>query len=187
MNVLLIYGTNEGQTRKVARFLAAHLLQRGHKVLTASADNSAFTPDPGEFDAVLVAASLHAGRYQRSVIKFVKRHLGRINATRNAFLSISLTAAGRNPRDKEGLQRCVAGFVRETGWTPVRIHHVAGALRYSAYGLFTRGMMRRIAASRGGPTDTRRDHELTDWADLAKFIDAFVASDSAPLGTHAPA
>ena len=65
------------------------------------------------------------------------------------------------------------------------MHHVAGALLYSTYGLFTRWVMRRIAARRGGPTDTPRDHELTDWDGLAKFIDTLIAAPSAALHAHA--
>ncbi len=187
VNVLLVYGTSEGQTRKIARFVSSRLLQSGQKVLTADARESAFIPEPRGFDAVVLAASLHAGHYQRPIIDFVKRNRSAISGKTNAFLSVSLTAAGSAPRDAADLARCVADFVRETGWTPERIHHVAGALRYSTYGLFTRWAMKRIAARRGGPTDTRRDHELTDWDDLAKFIDAFIGTPSATVGAHAQA
>lgn len=33
----------------------------------------------------------------------------------------------------------------------------------------------------GGPTDTRRDYELTDWNDLAKFVDEFTAPETPPV------
>ena len=33
--------------------------------------------------------------------------------------------------------------------------------------------MKYIAHRKGGPTDTTQDHELTDWADLADFLDTF--------------
>lgn len=181
MNVLLVYGTSEGQTGKVARFVAERLRQRGHRVLTANAAESGFIPEPGTFDAVLIAASVHAGRYQRSVVEFARGHAAALRAKPNAFLSISLSAAGTDPGDRAGLEQCIADFIRDTGWRPARIHHVAGALRYRAYGLITRWLMRRIAARRRGPTDTRHDHELTDWAELGQFIDAFSAQEQAPV------
>ena len=31
MKLLLVYGTTEGQTHKVARFVAGHLAHRGHQ------------------------------------------------------------------------------------------------------------------------------------------------------------
>lgn len=185
VNVLLVYGTTEGQTRKIARFVANRLLQSGQKVLTADAREAAFIPDPRDFDALIIAASLHAGHFQRPIIDFVKRNRAAISGKPNAFLSVSLTGAGSGSRAAADLARCVADFVRETGWVPERVHHVAGALLYSTYGLFTRWVMKRIAARSGGPTDTRRDHELTDWEDLAKFIDAFTATPSVTLRAHA--
>ena len=35
--------------------------------------------------------------------------------------------------------------------------------------------MKRIAAKAGGDTDTSRDYEYTDWADLQRFADRFGA------------
>ena len=173
MKVLLVYGTSEGQTQTIAHFVAERLVKRKHKVLTVNASQQQFIPKLDAFDAVIVAASLHAGHYQRSVVHFVKQHAAALAERPNAFLAISLTAARADAEDRAGLERCVTRFINETGWTPASIRHVAGALRYSAYGFFKRWLMKRIAARYGGPTDTRRDHELTNWADLAQFVDAF--------------
>lgn len=183
MRVLIVFGTSEGQTQTIARFVAERLLKSKHKVLTINANQSQFIPQIDAFDAVIIAASLHAGHYQRSVVQFVKQHAARLAERPNAFLAISLTAAGADADDRAGLERCVNRFIKETGWTPASIRHVAGALRYRAYGFFKRWLMQRIAARRGGPTDTRRNHELTNWADLAGFIDAFARQSSAQVST----
>ena len=53
-------------------------------------------------------------------------------------------------------------------------HNAAGALKYVEYDYFKRWMMKRIAEEEDGPTDTSRDHELTDWPALDEFVDAFV-------------
>lgn len=185
MNVLLVYGTAEGQTRKIARFVADRMRRNGHRVLLVNAAEQVGQLSPREFDAVLIAASVHAGRFQNAVADFVRRNLGAICSRTNAFLAVSLSAASRDSHDTEGLQRCVADFITRTGWTPGRIHHVAGALRYSAYGPIKRWVMRYIASRRGGPTDAGRDHELTDWVDLAQFIDTLLTSESAPRETSA--
>jgi menaquinone-dependent protoporphyrinogen IX oxidase len=37
--------------------------------------------------------------------------------------------------------------------------------------------MKYIAYRKGAPTDTQRDHELTDWDDLAGFADIFGSSE----------
>lgn len=173
MKILLIYGTTEGQTQKIARFVADHLAKHGHQAQPVSAIEATAAADPREFDAVIVAASLHVGRYQSAVIHFVNKHLAAISARPNAFLSVSLAAASDDEDDIHGLKRCVSDFVHQTGWTPRRIQHVAGAFRYTSYDFLKRWAMKYIAHRKGAPTDTSQDHELTDWEDLSRFVDAF--------------
>jgi len=179
MKILLVYGTTEGHTRRVAAFIADRLSGRGHEVTLAQAAAPGAGPDTGRCDAVLIAASVHLGRYQRAVIDFVRQHRTAIDARPNALVSVSLSAAGHADDDVQGLSRCVARFTADTGWAPRRVVHVAGALRYTAYDLLTRWVMRTIAWRKGAPTDTRRDHELTDWDALARFADAFAQAADA--------
>ena len=174
MQILVVYGTSEGQTRKIAEFVGARLTMQGHRVVTANAGERP-VPDPHAFDAVLVAASLHLGRYQPAVLRYVREHRASISARVNAFLSVSLAAAGRAPEDVEGLRKCLADFMQATGWSPKIVHHAAGAFRYSAYGFLIRCVMKYKAWRRGAPTDTRRDYELTDWEDLARFAEVFAS------------
>ena len=173
MKLLLVYGTTEGQTQKVARFVADHAAKQGHQTQVVNAIEATATADPREFDAVIIAASLHAGRYQSAVVHFVSEHLAAINSHPNAFLSVSLAAASDDEDDVQGLEHCVTTFSQQTGWTPQQTHHVAGAFRYTSYDFLKRWAMKYIAYRKGAPTDTSRDHELTDWADLARFIDTF--------------
>jgi menaquinone-dependent protoporphyrinogen oxidase len=88
---------------------------------------------------VIIAASVHAGRYQSAVVHFVIDHLATIDARLNAFLSVSLAAAAADQDDLEGLKKCVADFAHETGWTPRCIHHAAGAFHYTAYDFLSDG------------------------------------------------
>jgi menaquinone-dependent protoporphyrinogen oxidase len=179
MHILVVYGTNEGQTQKIARFVSERLARQGHQVVTADASEAPALPDPRRFEAVLVAASVHLGRYQPAVIQFVREQRAAISARANAFLSVSLAAAGHGAEDVAGLKKCVAEFVQASGWTPQRVHHVGGAFRYTAYGLLTRCVMKYIAWRKGAPTDTQRDYELTDWDDVARFADTFTSAAEA--------
>lgn len=174
MNALLVYGTTEGQTRKVAQFVADHLAQGGHQVQSINAVDATSAIDPGQFDAVIIAASLHAGSYQPAVAHFVSEHLTAVRARPNAFLSISLAAASDDEDDARGLEQCLAKFTQQTGWVPRHTHHVAGAFRYTSYDFLKRWAMKYIAYRRGGPLDTSRDYELTDWEELARFVDSFI-------------
>ena len=177
MQILVVYGTDEGQTEKIARFVAERLERQGHRVVTANAGAAPALPDPRRFEAVVVAASVHLGRYQAPVTRFVREQRAAISAATNVFISVSLAAAGQAAEDVAGLKKCIADFVQASGWTPQRVYHVAGALRYTAYSWPIRYVMKYIAWRKGAPTDTHRDYELTDWADVARFADRFASAE----------
>ena len=181
MKLLLVYGTTEGQTQKIARFVADHLARIGHQTEVVNAIDETAT-DPREFDAVIIAASIHAGRYQPAIIQFVSKHVAALAARPNAFLSVSLAAASDDEDDLQGLRQCVSHFTQQTEWTPQRTHHVAGAFRYTSYDFLKRWAMKYIAYRKGCPTDTTRDYELTDWEDLARFIDSFLKESESSSG-----
>lgn len=61
MDVLLVYGTSEGQTYKLPCFPAGRMVRNVHTVLTAGCSNASVLPDPDTFDAVLLAASCTRG------------------------------------------------------------------------------------------------------------------------------
>lgn len=164
--LLIVYGTTEGHTRKVAERIAAAVRARGHvaDVLDASAHPAAAEPD--EYDGVVVAASLHYGRHQSSVVRFVRHHLHALQRLPTALFSVSLSAARQDPKHRAAARKCVNEFLDGTGWRPDRTYLAAGALAYSRYGFLKRRVMRWISRREGGDTDTSRDYEYTDWAEL---------------------
>ncbi len=177
--VLVVYGTTEGQTRKVAEFIANALQERGAKVeLLDSASASAAQVQPF-FAAAVVCGSLHRHRYQASLLRFVKDNAAWLVGIPSAFIAVSLTAVLADDESREELREAADAFFRKTGWTPAITRHVAGALRYTQYDYFKRLLMKLIARQRGGATDTTQDREYTDWDDLAHFVDEFLAA--APL------
>jgi menaquinone-dependent protoporphyrinogen oxidase len=182
MRLLILYGTTEGQTGKIARFLQDRLRADGTDVVAMNAIDAPEDLDPTAFDAVIVAASLHTGHYQAAVEHFVRQHHQQLNDMLSVFVSVSLSAAGQDEDDVQGLAQCVGELQRTTGWTPRRLHHAAGAFRYTQYDFFKRWAMKYIAWRKGGPTDTSQDYELTDWDALSSFADELVAKARADSG-----
>lgn len=172
MKVLIIYGTTEGHTAHVCHFVESAIAAAGENVTICDASRQ--SPDPAAYDICFVGASLHVGNYQASVIEYVRRHHDALNRMRTAFLSVSLSAAGENPHDWEGLEQCVARFTQSTSWHPTVVHHVAGAIRYSHYDFFKRLALKFIAHRRGQGTVTSRDYDLTDYDELKQFALGFV-------------
>jgi len=175
--ILVLYGTTEGQTGKIAHALADALRAAG--VSADVADAGADWPDARRYDAVIVAASIHAGGYQRAVRRWVRAHAGVLNEKPTAFVSVCLAILQREARVHQELSAIVDRFVRSTGWRPSTTKHVAGALAYSRYNWFTRLAMVRIVRKAGGDTDTSRDYEYTDWADVRAFAAGFARSVTA--------
>lgn len=172
-NILVLYGTTEGQTRKIARFIADRLTARGHDAsLVEAAEAEA---EPPAFGAAVIAASLHTGHYQSAVADFVGQHHVALNIMPTAFVSVSLSAASHDADDLDGLARCLAEFEHRTRWTPREVHHAAGAFRFSQYDFLKRWALKYIAYRKGQPTDTSKDYELTDWDALGAFVDRFAA------------
>lgn len=175
MQILIGYATSEGQTRKIAEFAADHLGAQGHAVELRSLEDATGV-EPGRFDGVILAGSVHVGGYQKALTSFARAHAAALNAERDLFLSVSLTAAGNVAEDWEGLRRIIDRFVADTGWTPDRIEHVAGAFRFTEYSLFQAWAMRKIAKARDPGIDTTADTEYTDWDKLAAVLDDWAAS-----------
>lgn len=181
-SVLVVYGTTEGQTRKIAEFVTGALKERGIEVeLVDSGADAAQLVQPVSVAAV-VCGSIHRSRYQASLARFVNDNRSWLAGIPTAFVAVSLTAARNDPRARDKLQGIVDAFCRKNGLAPAMVRHVAGALRYTRYSGFKRWMMRRIASKEGGDTDVSRDHEYTDWDDLTRFVGEFVAANALQQG-----
>lgn len=174
MHILLIYATVEGQTRKIAHHVQKYLSANGHQVTEIDATHP---PDSLSVDGVagvICTGPVHVGSFPAPLRRFVQRNQRDLMARPGAFLSVSLTAAGHDPNEMVELNEIVSAFSEETGWWPVTVHHVAGALKYTEYDYFRRWMLRRIADKKDAPTNTANDYEFTDWGELDLFVDGFL-------------
>ena len=170
MKILIVYASTEGQTRKICLFALQHLSKAGHTVALCPAD-AATGLVSSDFDAAILAASVHAGRYQAPLVDFAKAHRAQLDKMKSLFLSVSLAAAGDAKEDWEGLARIVDGFTSETGWTPERVEHIAGAFRFSDYDFFKYWAMRWIESQKEPSATPGEDREYTDWPALEKILD----------------
>jgi len=178
MRAVIFYATREGQSRRVAEHIAECLRGRRFHVDLYNVGDAAAAVDWNSCDAAFVVASVHAGHHEREMRRFVSTHRLALQRLDASFLSLTLSQAGAQdttqPSDRRNAsaadaQRMIDVFVEETGWRPAHALPVAGALAYSQYNFIKRFMMKRIAAKAGGPTDTSRDYEFTDWAEVDRF------------------
>lgn len=170
--ILVLYGTSEGHTEKVATAVADALAEIGCG--TDIIEAGTVEPDIARYDGVLVAASVHAGAFQKRVVNCVRRNAAAIAARPNAFLPVCLAVLQKDdPKVSADLDAIVGRFSAASGWTPAMVRFVAGALPYTRYNFLKRWLMKRIVAKAGGDTDTSRDYVYTDWDELKVFARHF--------------
>lgn len=183
--LLVLYGTTDGHTRKIAWAIAETLEGCGVTVDVLDAHASGRTVGAEPYDAVIVAASLHARGYQRSVYRWLRHNVVALSRRPTAFVSVCLGILEQNAKTRHDLDGIINTFEWRAGWRPDAVLIAAGALPYTRYGWFKRRVMKRIAARAGGGTDTTRDYEYTDWDALRAFAQEFVwAHHLAPLVAH---
>ncbi|PUB13644.1 flavodoxin domain-containing protein [Yoonia sediminilitoris] len=175
MTILIAYASTEGQTRKIARYCADYLNAQGHSVELSGASDAA-DAELNRFDAVLLAGSVHLGKYQKPLVRLARKKATALAHMKAAFISVSLAAAGTDEDDWQGLRDCVANFASKTGWTPQTVMHVAGAFRFSEYDYFKSMAMRWIASQKDQEVDPHHDKEFTDWAALKTSLDAWLST-----------
>jgi menaquinone-dependent protoporphyrinogen oxidase len=170
--VLIVYGTTEGQTAKICHVLGSMLRAWGMEADVIEAGR-ARDRGPEDYDGVVVAASVHGGRYQRAVRRWVQAHVGALARTPTAFVSVSLGVLQTDSEVQKSVLAIEQRFLTETGWHPSITKRVAGALVYTRYNWLKRWVMKQIAAKAGDDTDTRRDYEYTDWTGVRVLAQTF--------------
>lgn len=183
---LVVYGTGEGQTAKVADCIDDALADRGHDVTTVDVEHVPSDVTITDFDAILVGASIHVGKQQPAITEFVRINRDVLAERPTAFFQLSLSSAVADEMRQAEAARYINEFIEETDWHPDRIGLFGGALRYSQYGFLKRLMLKRIAKDATGDTDTSRDYEYTDWEEVKQFTADFATFAEGRLGVAPP-
>ena len=114
------------------------------------------------------------GQYQKYIEQFVLEYRCELQRVPTAFLGVSGSAAGPESEQRAARDR-IKEFCLKTSWVPTLTASFGGAMSYTKYNLLLRWIMKRISQKKGGPTDTLKDHELTNWVDVEDFAREFAA------------
>jgi menaquinone-dependent protoporphyrinogen oxidase len=175
MNILIFYATVEGQTRKIAEKISRVAEDNGNMVYLADAAQPGLS-DPAGYDAAILCAPIHIGKYPASFVHFIRQWKGSLGHVPTALVTVSLAIASKNENERKEAENFPRELEEATGCHANQEHNAAGALKYLEYDFLRRWAMRYISGKEGGPTDTSRDYEMTDWAALEKFTSGFLAS-----------
>ena len=94
-NVLVVYATHDGQTRKIAERMATVLRIHRHVVELLDASVSREV-DLSRFDAVFIGSPVRAQGYLRAVVRFVRSHRTELERMPTLFFSVGLAVVGKS-------------------------------------------------------------------------------------------
>jgi len=170
MKALILFSSREGQTREIASYIANSIKEEKEcdifNILRVDEINWS------QYDRVLIGASIRYGHFHPAVAKFVKRHLPELQQRVSGFFSVNLTARKAEKRTPQ-TNAYTRKFLLQSPWQPDCCAVFAGALRYPRYRWFDRMMIQLIMRMTGGETDTSKEVEYTDWAQVGRFAQEF--------------
>ncbi|GGZ08302.1 menaquinone-dependent protoporphyrinogen IX dehydrogenase [Shewanella fodinae] len=169
---LILFSSVHGQTRKICEFMAKRLQQQGQDVTMSTISEA---PELGEFDRILIGASIRHGKHNPAVYDFIRQHQALLDTKPNGFFSVSLVArkpAKNTPETNPYMQ----AFLAKSGWRPKLLAVFGGNLNYQGYDAMDRNIIRFIMWITKGPTDPNTCVEYTDWQKVAAFTDKFATA-----------
>ncbi len=166
-NILMIYSTTDGHTRRICERLEQVMSQQAclvHVVALNQADGL----DLVAFDKVVIGASIRYGKHQPAVAQFIERHLALLKQKPCAFFTVNIVA--RKPeKNRPDTNPYMLKFLKKISWKPQLLGVFAGKLDYPRYSFIDRQMIRLIMLITHGPTDPNTVVEFTDWAQVEAF------------------
>ena len=172
MSILIAYGTVEGQTGKIARFVRKLAQEAGENTLLFDTGDRTGTVSFEGVDKVILAASVHERRHPTPFELFVSTNREALENRKTLLLSISLSAAFDEGR--EDAQDYCDEMKLRTGLDPDAELLVAGAVRSKRYDFYESQVLRHVVL-RGRDFDPgQKEHEFTDWDEIEAKVAAFL-------------
>lgn len=174
VNFLIAYATTEGQTDKIAKFIAATLNDEGHEVRFHNVSDLSGGLSITDFDKVIVAGSVHSGKHQADLELFAFANRERLNGIPGLLVSVSLAAAFADTLDEAG--GYVGTFLEATQWTPSETILIAGAVKPGNYDWFQKSALLEGDLAGHLNEDLQEMREFTDWDALKQKVTDFAGS-----------
>jgi menaquinone-dependent protoporphyrinogen oxidase len=166
-NILIVYSTYDGHTKKICQRLKLVIEQRAHRVNLASVDED---PDAELqlVDKIVIGASIRYGKHRPRVYDFIRRNEKVLESKPSAFFSVNVVA--RKPeKSRPETNPYIKQFQKRTAWRPTELAVFAGKIDYPKYGFWDRQLIRSIMWMTKGPTDPKAVVEFTNWKDVEVF------------------
>ena len=166
-NILLIYSSTDGHTKKISLKLKQIIEQSRHQVTVLPIEDVAQI-DLSVFDKIVIGASVRYGKHSSLIVDFIECNREGLETRPNAFFSVNVVARKPEKKDPENnpyLQK----FLKRLSWEPKQLEVIAGKIDYPSYRSIDRIMIQMIMWMTKGPTDANAVIEYTDWDQVETF------------------
>ena len=163
---LIIYSSTDGHTKTICKRII-NFLNDGDIVKFISVDE-AIKIDVSKFNKIIIGASIRYGKHSKQLYKFIELNRNILDQKQSIFFSVNVVA--RKPKkNTPDTNPYIKKFLQISKWKPKKIGVFAGKVDYPNYNFFDKYIIRFIMFITGGPTDTSKSHEFTDWSKVEDF------------------
>jgi menaquinone-dependent protoporphyrinogen oxidase len=165
--ILILYSTTDGQTRKICERLKQVIEPRGHRVTLASIEEQpGFDVTP--YDKVVIGARIRYGKHSPQVYRFIEANRWLLESKPGALFTVNVVARkpGKSTPETNPYMR---KLVRRIAWRPQLLGVFAGRIEYRRYRFWDRQIIRFIMWLTKGPTHPDTAVEFTNWQQVEAF------------------
>jgi len=166
-NILIIYSTTDGHTKKICQKIRWVLEQYSHVVKLVSIDDECHV-EAELFDKIVIGASIRYGKHNKKVLDFVKQNKDILQNKPAAFFSVNVVARKPN-KNQPDTNPYMQKFLQQVAWRPDKLAVFAGEIDYQKYLFFDRMMIRLIMYITHGPTSLDTVTDFTNWEQVEEF------------------
>lgn len=174
MEIIILYETCEGQTRRIVHAIATQAGELGHSVTMIDTSDTRAALSLETADKVILAAPVHERRHPKTFELAIMSASQVLSQRPTLMLSVSLKAAF--PDWQEEAQDYLTEMEMRTGFQPTREALVAGAVRNASYDYFQSQIVNHVVLAGRGVELTDGVREFTDWTALEDTVRSFLES-----------
>tara|TARA_Y100000389_G_C17243234_1_gene404231 strand:- start:139 stop:663 length:525 start_codon:yes stop_codon:yes gene_type:complete len=163
---LIIFSTTDGHTKKICERIVNFL--NNEKLVKIVSLEEATKLDLSEFQRIIVGASIRYGKHSKELYKFIKLNKRILDQKESVFFSVNVVARKYEKNTPE-TNPYIKKFLKVSKWQPKKLGVFAGKVDYPSYDIFDKYIIKLIMFITGGPTDTSKSYEFTDWSKVEDF------------------
>ena len=163
---IIIYSSKDGHTKIICERIMNFINERNNtKIISIEEANKI---NLSEFTKIIIGASIRYGKHSNKLYKFIKLNKNILDQKESTFFSVNVVAR-KLEKNTPDTNPYIKKFLKISKWKPKKIGVFAGKVDYPKYGFFDKYIIKFIMFITGGPTDTSKSYEFTDWSKVDDF------------------